>query len=67
MADTSIDLVYLAGSARRCASNKAGQIIFKEGEPATDSLLSRAARSISSSATACLARSAITIFSVRWR
>jgi len=36
MADTSIDFGILAGSGAPVREYKAGQIIFKEGEPATE-------------------------------
>jgi CRP/FNR family transcriptional regulator, cyclic AMP receptor protein len=36
MADTSMDFGILAGSGAPVREYKAGQIIFKEGEPATE-------------------------------
>ena len=66
MPDTNIDFGLLAGAGAPVRSFKAGDVIFREGDPAEELFIVKPAASRSGSATGCWIPCLNAAFSAKW-
>jgi hypothetical protein len=62
-----VDFGILAGAGAPTRSYKAGEVIFRQGDPAEELFIVKAERSKFASATACSIRCRNSASSARWR